>query len=60
MTGQSALAIKDHTSLGVHWKTFWSNVYDFVSFVNNVNIINVEHFHIRSLYIYFVICCYRI
>ena len=54
MTGQFASAVKANTSLGAHWKTFW---YIFVyvvlvSFVKNVNIINVEHFHIRSLYIF--------
>ena len=52
--GQSALAVKANTSLGAHWKTFW---YIFVyvvlvSFVNNVNIVTVEHFHIWSLYIF--------
>ena len=46
--GQSASTVKANTSLGAHWMTIW---YIFVyvvlvSFVNNVNIINVEHFHI--------------
>ena len=52
-TGQSVLVSKVNTSVGAHLKTFWSIfVYIvFVSFVNNVNIITVEDFHIRSLYI---------
>ena len=54
MTGQSALAVKANTSLGAHWKTIWSIfVYVvLVSFVNKLNIINVEHFHIWTLYIF--------
>ena len=51
--GQSASTVKGHTLLGAHWKSFWYNVYVFLFlFVNNVNIVNVEHFHIWSLYIF--------
>ena len=48
MTKQSALTVKANTSLGAHWKTIWSIfVYVvLVSFVNKLNIVNVEHFHI--------------
>ena len=53
-TGQSVPAVKANTSLGAHWKTIWSIILYvvLVSFVNNINIVNVENFHIWSLYIF--------